>query len=84
MNAKQKLVWDQRLWMDKCGSDLPGYVKTYGAKGRAIYAADLTELVQLTIYAKGQCIPQNKIYPVVVAIIEERHPRPHLFLVPKD
>lgn len=42
-------VAQQKAWIDRCGGDLAGYVKTYGSKddpkhsgdgGEAIYAAD--------------------------------------------
>jgi hypothetical protein len=53
---KQRLIAEQKAWIEQCGGDLIGYIKRYGSNrdedffgsgGEAIYAADIAQLARL-------------------------------------
>lgn len=54
--STRKSIQVQNQWIEQCGGNLSGYVRTYGVKGHptckgdgahAIFAADMTELARL-------------------------------------
>lgn len=79
LNSAIKVVNDQITWIRQCGTNLAGYVGTYGSYteavhhgdgGEAIYLADINELENRVrdINAAIQRLGQN-----VGAVVVERH-----------
>lgn len=53
---KQRLIAEQKQWIEQCGGTLEGYIQRYGSKnddeffgagGEEIYAADIAQLARL-------------------------------------